>query len=327
MGSTFFNFPSKTSHILQPLDKLFNLLKTKYDQKRADANMMAQRYVGTSKAPILCGFAMAAVSNNTIREAFRETGICPLDRAAISDDLLVGTPAEIIEKETPKTTPIVSPTSHPNMPLAMEVFEGDSDTPLGDLPSTSCEKEVQTDAIKSLPCSECIQNDVSLHPAVAAGVVDIELASVFIPDAVSRSTDAKPTRSRKCTKGRCITSESELQRMREKVDGDRQKEAKKKQKSEEKEKRRKEKEELQKEKLTAKENKERLKRELDQETERVKGRKIVRGKCSICKNNVPKRERVVCVLCSWEFHRGCVPIAGESFNMICELCDFKTNQM
>ena len=219
-GIHLFNFPSKTSHILQPLDKLFGPLKTKYDLKRADANMMAQKYVGTSKVPIICRLAMSAVSNETILDAFRETGICPLDRAAISDDLLVGSSTEIIG-ETPRVTPIVPSTSVPNMPLAMDVFEEDSDIPLSALASTSCEKEIQTDAIKSLPCSICIQNDVSLHPAVTAGVVDIELASVFIPDAVSRSADAKPTRARKCTKGRCITSESEVQRMKVKVKNER----------------------------------------------------------------------------------------------------------
>ena len=41
-------------------------------------------------------------------------------------------------------------------------------------------QETQTEPLKSLPCSNCFSNDVLLHPAVAAGVVDVEFASVIL---------------------------------------------------------------------------------------------------------------------------------------------------
>ena len=79
-------------------------------------------------------------------------------------------------------------------------------------------KFTQTDPIKSLPCSECFNNEVTLHPAVAAGIVDIEMASVFLKDGINKSQSGPPKRdaSRDCSKGRCLTHASELEGLRQK---------------------------------------------------------------------------------------------------------------
>ena len=104
------------SHLIQPLDKLFNTLKTKFDQKRADAFLMQQQFMSNAKIPVIFRFAMDAISTHTIKEAFETTGIYPLNRLAITDDLLVGTGIESSEINThPSTTPIIPQTSLPNL--------------------------------------------------------------------------------------------------------------------------------------------------------------------------------------------------------------------
>ena len=60
------------------------------------------------------------------------------------------------------------------MPLTMKVYAKNSDISVTDVIPTLHEKEVQTETIKSLPCSVCTRNDVNVHLAVAAGVIDFE---------------------------------------------------------------------------------------------------------------------------------------------------------
>ena len=61
-------------------------------------------------------------------------------------------------------------------------------------------------------------NEVTLHPAVAAGIVDIEMASVFLQDGPNKLQSGPPKRraSRDCSKGGCLTHASELERLKQK---------------------------------------------------------------------------------------------------------------
>ncbi len=165
------------------------------------------------------------------------------------------------------------------------------------------EKEVQTDAIKSLPCSVCISSDVNVHPAVAAGIVNVELASVFIPECVPQSSGTKSRVSRRCDKGRCITSETELAKMREKRQNEIEKEEMKQRKMAERDQKRIEKENIIRAKQAAREQKEQHKQQIDAATENAKSCKISRGKCNNCQSNVPKSDRAFCALCSITFHK------------------------
>ena len=59
------NLPPKTSHILQPLDKLFGLVKTKIDQKKDEALLVNKGNIAKSKIPILVRFALASIKQST----------------------------------------------------------------------------------------------------------------------------------------------------------------------------------------------------------------------------------------------------------------------
>ena len=72
----------------------------------------------------------------------------------------------------------------------------------------------QTEQIKSLPCSKCIENEVSLHPAVSGGHVDIVFAGAFIDKVAGTSKQLKKRKlHRDTSKGRCLTHKSELNRL------------------------------------------------------------------------------------------------------------------
>ena len=83
------NFPSKTSHILQPLDKLFGILKHKIQTRAREAALFFKGSVNETKTPILLRFAVEAMRSDAIKESFKKTGVCLLNGDAIDVDLLV----------------------------------------------------------------------------------------------------------------------------------------------------------------------------------------------------------------------------------------------
>ena len=173
-----FNFPPKVTHLVQPLDKLFNHFKDVFQQKRNDAMVVYQSNLSQSKIPILTRFTMDSIAKSTIRDSFAKTGTYPVNRAAITRDLLVA--------DQPKNANVPQRNIEPT--LLMEAYDEDDRKINSVCVATDdlhAEKQVQTDPPSHLPCSECTKNDVALHPAVAAGVVDVGLASAFIPDACS----------------------------------------------------------------------------------------------------------------------------------------------
>ena len=85
-----FNFPPKTSHLLQPLDKLFGTFKDKVEDKKHDAVIIQQNPATREKLPILSKFALSSITPHAVREAFIITGIYPLDQSVIPQSSLVG---------------------------------------------------------------------------------------------------------------------------------------------------------------------------------------------------------------------------------------------
>ena len=317
-GILLYNFPSKVSHLIQPLDKLFNLVKTKFNQKRADANLMQQQFVSNAKIPVVFRFAMEAVSTNTIQEAFEVTGIYPLNRRAITDDLLVGTDPVPMETESqPSATPVVPETSMPNLMLSLQVFDENNESLESDTRSRYVEKEIQTDKLTSLPCEICIRNDVRVHPAVASGAVDFALASVFIPDTVSRKETTKRRISRDCSKGRCLTSETEFERLRNEQEETLQKEQAKKQRIEQRQKNREMRHEQENCKKMQKEKNEQLKPRMKELEANMTG-KLHRRTCTSCGEKIKSESIAKCVLCNIKLHKNC--INEESFVTVCYVC-------
>ena len=69
--------------------------------------------------------------------------------------------------------------------------------------------------LKSLPFSNCSSKDVVIHPAVAAGVVDVELTNVLLnngPADVENVKKRAPYRG--CSRERCFTHFTEIERLK-----------------------------------------------------------------------------------------------------------------
>ena len=146
-------------------------------------------------------------SKEYFKSTFRKTGIYPIDRGAITPDLLIGdTPQS--KRESANDTDGTS--------LIMEVCDESSDIEQAgsnQRATSSATVEVQTDPPACLPCPECVQNDVNLHPAVAAGVVSLDLAKVLIPDSGSALKNKENrVRRQKERKQRWLTGPDEAEK-------------------------------------------------------------------------------------------------------------------
>ena len=156
---------------------------------------------------------MDSFSKQTISDSFAKTGIFPLNRGAITSDLLVGDLPAASSSSTIRThAPVVVPS------LEM-IVEEESDENIENITtrSNTVSHETQTDPIKSLPCSQCIVNDITIHPAVSCGAVDLDLASVLIQDGSIPNAErrANSTVKRRTNgKSRWLTCASEIERRR-----------------------------------------------------------------------------------------------------------------
>ena len=89
-GIYLYNFPSKTSHLLQPMDKLFWKFKENVWIQKSKAKLLHNGFIAKTKIPLITRFAMDAMSREDVKTAFSATGMFPLDRSKIRQDKLVG---------------------------------------------------------------------------------------------------------------------------------------------------------------------------------------------------------------------------------------------
>ena len=314
-----YTFPAKTSHILQPLDKLFGTFKITLEMKKHEAMLIQQSHISKSKLPILTRFTIQATKSDVIRGVFEKTGIYPFDRCKITPDLLVGDEPSIEESHStnPSSTSAVL-VSASTSALAMQVFD-DKDNEIMDYRESHQTKSVQTSPVATLSCSTCIANDVKLHPAVASGIVDLELASVFIPDESSMEKSTKSRRKRYSTNGKCLTSDSEIERRREiKAEEATKIELKRQRKEQQDAKKLKNLEEIEAKKTIKMINKRRQIEIKEAEVNAKLGR-IGRGSiCATCICKIDCSDIVRCLICNTRFHNTC--IQEESFITVCVLC-------
>ena len=222
-----YNFPSKSSHLLQPLDKMFGTLKAAIERKRKEALLVSPEGVSKGKLPILLRYAITAIGEHVVKNTFATTGLCPLDSTAIPDTQLVGDEPTVTVKPAP-ASPIPTVKQYADVHQPTFVMDVDTDGKHDDGGSDGgvvgnveyvvergpIDMHVQTDPVKSLPCSICKDNDASVHPAVTAGFVDLQLASVFLETAKKAVTKKRVVR-RDFSLGKCLTTQSEVQRMRD----------------------------------------------------------------------------------------------------------------
>ena len=335
-GIFLYNFPSKTTHLLQPMDKLFWKLKENMRKQKVKAKLVHHGFTSKTKVPLITRYAMNSMTNDDIRSAFSATGIYPLDRTKISQDMMIGDREPSTQQSPPDSagndsTSVALPQTTGS--IVMDVYdENNNDISRINTDTKVC-ATTQTDPIRSLPCSNCIENDVALHPAVAEGYVDVAFASAFIdtvPDA------SKPTKRRKLSRdtsqGRCLTHASEVERLtkiaqerKEKEDASIRRKAAMEQRRKEKagaellKKRRKAELEKKKEDLTAQENLAKIGR-------------ITRKRCEKCRTK-PKPEDICrCVLshCNVSYHKQCMygfdATEPLGFATICSLCTFLASE-
>ena len=306
------------------MDKVFGPLKTQFEVQRKRAAYVQQR-VSKSKVPILTRYAMRDISQEFLKDAFAKTGICPLSAEAISKDTLVGnTQTATVADESERQRDAMDATT--SLEMDVESVEENNNSFEVNLSENFKTAGVQTDPIKSLPCSVCIRNDVSLHPAVQAGLVDIEFAAALLPDESSVLSNQGSSRTRikrDCSKGRCLTAESEMLRLAKIKQDEQERERAKHQKKEEKEKRNAEKRKAELEAEREKEKK-KIRDEKVQEISNI-GRMTKGQICFSCSNKIRRADTVKCALCNKTFHKLCI---GEtsSINTICPLCKFVSHE-
>ena len=284
-----------------------------------EAAIAQQKPARKSQIPALVRFVMNRITSSTIQDAFRDTGLCPMDPTAVEDSLLVD------PQDTPQlqveATSIGPEPSEQILDLSMEVFD-DSGNSL-DIKTSS--KEVQTEPIESLPCSVCYTNDVRLHPAVSSGVVSLDLASVLIPDkATSSLQENKPKRDNSKRKGRWLTSETEVQRLRDQRDAESKKEEMKKNREEQRKIRKLENEEKRKQQAEIRKQNNKAKRAQRQAIQNAeKGVTDESGQCIFCKKTPEQDELIPCILCARVYHKRCAKPRIDSFIVVCAECEIK----
>ena len=217
------NFPSKTTHILQPLDKLFGTLKHHLQARAREAALLNPKGVSRSKMPILLKFAMKAMATKVVQNSFKKTGLCPLDGTVICDEVLVGDDSTQCSATQPSSgdhilsassvSSTVEYTSIQSPVLRMQVFQSDDEEIF--VHQKSIQIGTQTSPVASLPCSTCLNNDVKLHPLISSQVVDLEFAEALFSTSKDTTSDKRVAPSQKrnerdYSKGKWLTSESEV---------------------------------------------------------------------------------------------------------------------
>ena len=321
-----FNIPAKSSHLVQPLDKLFGLLKRKIEEKKHDAMLVYQRAITKAKITNIVRFAISAIDQEDVKDAFKCSGIYPLDIQAIDSSLLVGddhSPAPVAttsENLDPIEIPSTSTT-----PLVMDVFDAEGNVVSQSIKEKPISQGSQTDPVQSLPCSECCAKEVAVHPAVAARIVSIDMASVLIADAstTSESIRRKATK-RSSMQGRWLTNETEVERRREKEEELKKREEEKKMRIEMREQKKNERREAarirkverEKEKVENMRKKEAISRA-------KKGLIKENGACAKCRRIPNNDEKSQCIICEIQYHKKCAFPPLESVATVCGICQLK----
>ena len=201
----------------------------------------------------------------------------------------------------------------------MQVYDEDENEILS-RESTLQDKGIQTESIRSLPCGICIENDVSVHPAVSAGVVGLDVASVFIQDTSCMTKPSVIRRKRQTPIGQCLTAASEIERREREKKEHEEKTAEKQKIHDEKKAKREARMMAEAEKKASRAAAKRA-RENPSDIDHPTGL-VYKGLCVSCKEKVVKREKVPCVICNGIYHAKCVGAEG-SFVSVCTLCSAK----
>lgn len=172
-GIHLINFPSKLTHILQPLDKLFDPIKAHLNGKVQEASLIVSE-LKRVQIPVLVRFALQAMDPDTVKSSFSKTGIFPWNRKAISDSVLVGDTPTCEQLSSEAECRIISYDCVKKPTFHLEVY--DESGIVVESVATTVSTSAQTDPVASLPCSNCVKADVSLHPMVQNNMVDLELA-------------------------------------------------------------------------------------------------------------------------------------------------------
>ena len=247
-----------------------------------------------------------------MRSRFEKTGLVPLNLQAITPDLLIGDGP--IEAPVATTTEAIThvPVA---MPLSMQVFD-ENEHELQSKDQTYHDKGMQTENIKTMPCSICISQDVSVHPAVAAGVVGLDVASAFIPDNSCLHNKTTAKRRRTTPEGKCLTNASEIERRNKENAENEEKRLKKQQKKDEQQAR---KEAIEKEKSAKMEAKAKYLEIISKASDEASYGTMKRSQCLTCKAKVKKSEKSECVICKTKYHIKCSKVDA-TFVTVCALC-------
>ena len=215
------NLPPHTTHILQPLDQLFDTLKSAFTNIARTASLLRENLIisKTKFTPVLKQ-ALKSLTPKKVATAFRKTGIHPIDRHAIDKTKLISDmhhrPKEPLTQPTlymECTSEPASPTlpSHiPNHPQGTQT-DISSSTPTYQAtqsvhhssPTTSS-KITQTSPIQG-HCTAC-NTIITENPLVSSGIISPSLAKVlWVP------TQSQKKNQRRKIKAMVITSDEAIE--------------------------------------------------------------------------------------------------------------------
>jgi hypothetical protein len=158
--------PPHTSHLLQPLDKIFFNLKDAFNKICYTSKVVdAHAFVGKGNMAIVLNDAQEnAWSKGVIKSGFKRTGIFPLNRSQIDNSLLVGKRSFSIPSSS---TPSAASTSATNQ----------TQTPTSSLVCPSCGAHMDP----KWKCCPFCGSGRKKNILVELGLVSPELQDVIVP--------------------------------------------------------------------------------------------------------------------------------------------------
>ena len=212
------NFPPHTTHILQPLDMLFDTLKSHFTSIARTASLLRENLTITKPKfiPVLTQ-ALKSLTPDKITTAFRNTGIHPLNKHAIDKTKLLADsdhpptkPAETPLPDTPQLC-MTCDSEPPSPTQAQNTATEPQGTNTAGISSSSSHHPLQSSCTQTSPilghCSSC-NTDITTNPLVEGGLIPSALAQVlWVPPS------SKTNRKRKRIKAQVLTAEEYVNEM------------------------------------------------------------------------------------------------------------------
>ena len=213
------NFPPHTTHILQPLDHLFESLKSKFTSTARTASLLRENLIITkNKFTPVFKQALTTLTPDKVCKAFNKTGVYPLNPDAIGKSKLISDtnlPATHINTSSNTLSPVLymECTSEPNSPTLPlytpsapqgtqtdQSYQSSTLPPLH-LPSTSPES--------SAPLPSTVSSTISQPASSSSAAAALSSSSAALSSSITTFTQTSPIQGH-CTACNTTITENPL---------------------------------------------------------------------------------------------------------------------